>query len=77
MSMLRLNFQYTKDDLLSFFAFLLCQQLYEKNHSSKNRRTFLAGNESTGNKEVFLNVTEVLLIEGYELTSFCRISLPI
>lgn len=30
MSMLWLNFQYTKDDLLSFFAFLLCQQLYEK-----------------------------------------------
>lgn len=30
MSMLRLNFQYTKDDSLSFFAFLLCQQLFGK-----------------------------------------------
>lgn len=63
--MLCLNLQYIKEDLESFFAFLLCQQMYEKVPSLRNgEHQYSVVQQETSqqrNKEVFLNATELLL----------------
>lgn len=63
--MLCLTLQYIKEDLVSFFAFLLCQQLYGKVTSLRNgeHQYSVVQQEASQqwNKEVFLNATELFL----------------